>query len=199
MDDKKKKIFTFLGSLFVAIMFIGSYAAFNNNSGNTSSSTATTTTGGGATYFVSGTANAVVTGYSQLATVSLSSNSSALSTIAGNVLAQMQNNGSISNYVAQGSGFQIFTQGMNAYTIQLILVSKLGGSNVSVNATTSLALPKTIPLLYRAQIVDVKLVNSNFTTPIVPLREIGANVTVNVHALIYANGSVYNNQITITT
>ncbi len=199
MDDKKKKIVTFIGTLFVAIMFVGSYAAFNNNSGNSSTSTATTTVQGGATYFVSGNANAVVIGYSQLATISLESNSSALSSRASNELAQLQNNGSISNYVAQGNGFQIFTQNMNAYRLQQALVSKLGGSNVSVNASTSFSLPKILPLIYRNQIVDVKLTNTNFTAPTSPLQDIGSNVTVIVHALVYANGDIYNNQITITT
>ncbi|MCW6160318.1 MAG: hypothetical protein LVQ95_04500 [Candidatus Micrarchaeales archaeon] len=199
MEEKKKKIVTFIGTLFVAIMFVGSYAAFNNNSGNSSTSTATTTVQGGATYFVSGNANAVVTGYSQLATVSLESNNTALSSLASNELAQLQNNGSISNYVAQGNGFQIFTQNMNAYKLQQLLASKLGSANVSVNASTSFSLPRTLPLTYRNQIVDVKLTNTNFTAPASPLQDIGTNVTVVVHALVYANGGIYDNQITITT
>ena len=194
MDEKRKRIITFIGTLFIAVMFVGSYAAFNN-SGTATTTSSTSTVQGGATFFVSGTSNAQVTAYPDLAGISLLSNSSGSQV--GNVLAQMQNNGSISSYIAQGNGYQVFTQNLNAYNIQQVLYAKVGNSSVTVNASVSVKLPAMVQLDYKTQIINVEAPNSDFQISISPLQSIGSNVLVTIHALVYSNGSVANGQITV--
>ncbi len=192
----KKRITTFLLSLFVAIIFIGSYAAFNNNS-TFGTSSASTTVQSGQTYFVTGTTNAVVTGYGDAADVLISGNTSA-TTAVGNVLQAMQANGSISSYFPYGSGYNVFLNTINAYSLEQALDNATTANTVSVNATSYVTLPRTVLMYYNTQQIRVSLSDQNYTMTILPLQMVGSNVSVSVRALVTVNGSIYNNQVSVS-
>jgi len=195
LDEKsKKRLTTFLLSLFVAVIFIGSYAAFGNIS--TGNSTSTTTVHIGQTYFVTGSANAVVSGYSSAAEVQVIGNDTIVSMV-GNTLTQLQNNGSVSSYFQYGTGYNVFLNSYSPYQLQQLLYGMYPTNTIRVNSSTYVSLPKTIPLYYSTQQVQVGLPGRNYSVSMAPIIAIGSNVPVAIKAIIFANGTLYNNQITV--
>lgn len=130
----KKRIFQILSSIFVAVIFVASYAAFGNNNGSSLQQSTTTilqrTTPG------FGTTNAVVYGYGQQMYVTIGCSNSSLknSTIAevSNVLSQMLLNGSINIYNNNKTGFSVVTGtgAYNSFIVKSVITSSLS-SNAS--------------------------------------------------------------------
>lgn len=198
MNEKMKKFVITAGSVLVGIMFIASYTALgNNNPGSTT--VATTTVASGATYYVTGSANGIVAGYADLATIAFAKNSSSVSSQVGNFLSTLETNGSISNYISQGNGYEVFTGSLDAYQLQQAVYRNLSSNSIAiVNATSTVTLPRSIPLYYRNQIVNIRLPQTNFTVSLSPLPPPNTSVAFIIHAIVFANGTVYNNQISVS-
>jgi hypothetical protein len=196
LEQKKSKQLTiFLLSLFVAVIFVTSYAAFNNSA--YFGTTATTTVQGGQTYFVTGVTNGIVSGYGTSAQIIITGNGTA-STEVGNILQQMQINGSITEYFPYGSGYDAFLNTINPYALQQLLVTMAPPNTITINATSVVTLPNTIQLYYSTQAIKVMVPSRNYTLTIMPLQSIGSNVPLSVRALVTASGSIYNNQISVS-
>ncbi len=184
-----------IAGLILASAILLSYASFGNN--NITSTNSTTTLKNVATYFVGGTANGMVAGYSpSLSVVAKNLNQSA---IVSNVLSMLEANGSVSNFVGSNRSYQVLMGNMNAFSLQQILYRKANPNYTTVNASAYLLLPPSISLVFykNNQTVIVYLVQRNFTVQLTPVRAVGANVPVVVHALVTDNGTVYNNQLTV--
>jgi hypothetical protein len=193
LDEKKKKLIYFLGTLFVAVAFISSYAAVGSFA---STSTVTTTITASRTYFVSGSANGVVSGYSNGATLVLSNSS--FSAKAGNVLTALEDNGSISSFIDLSGNYQVLLSTMNAYSLQQYMDKQLNSSNAtSVNASTYIALPSKVELFLGSQAIPVTLTQTNYSVSIYPLLPLNTTVKFNLNAIVSGNGTVYNNQLTL--
>lgn len=186
----------FLGSLFVAVIFLSSYGAFNNNTATTSS---TTSIANVKTYFVSGSSNAIVVNYSNVATllVNKSVNASSSNQILA-TLNTLESNGSINSYIEINNSFQIFLSTINAYSLEQLFYTKLGSNKTTaVNASSIVSLPKTITMYLNKQSVPMHLTQTNYSMNIFPLRQVGNTIKVSLNAIVTANGTVYQNQITI--
>lgn len=190
--EKRKKMMLLVGSIVIAVMFVTSYAAFGTN--GTPSSTTTTIKQN--IYPVFGNANAVVTGYGSTMTIFASNNSTA--TKAGNLLTKLESNGSISNYLTAGNEFIIYASGITAYALQGTLYNSIPGNSITINATEKVRLPASMTLYYYGRPIPTYPSNLNFTISVPVLKQVGTNLTVNVHALVFQNGQVYSNNIQVT-
>ncbi len=191
--ERRKKLALVLGSLFVAVIFLSSYASFGGGG-----STTTTTTTKPPTPFAAGEAVARVTGYGSRAYVTLADNASA-STL-NSTLSKLEDNGSISNFLFVGGGYQIVLSEIDAYSLQQLIRNTPEGGPLAlanVTATAYLMLPANGVLYVGGMPVNVKFAKRNYSISLTDLRPIGANLSVSISALVTANGSIYNDQIRI--
>ncbi|MGD0510597.1 MAG: hypothetical protein ABSA33_02035 [Candidatus Micrarchaeaceae archaeon] len=194
MDAKKKKMIFFIGSIFVAIIFLSSYAAFSSNSAKT---TATTTIKVPATYFSTGSANAVISNYSDIAYVTLHNSTNYSRGALTKVISALVSNGSALNYIYANNSYEVVLSQMSAYQLKELLNknSTLGG--VTVGSTTYVTMPKSVTLYYGAQPIPVNLNSRNFSIYMNEIGPVGDVVSLSVSALLERNGTVYNNEIKV--
>ncbi len=197
MDEKLRKRLMFLGTLFVAIAFISSYAAFNYS---TSTVTSTTTTTATKTYFVSGTANGTVSGYSNGALVLLNRSANAsVGNATVKILSGLEANGSISSYIELNNSFQVLLSTINAYSLEQLVDTGLGSNSIaSVNASSYIVLPSRMTLYLNTQSVAVTLQQTNFSINLYPISPVGTKVKLKINALVAPNGTVYDNQVILS-
>lgn len=195
MEDKTKKIIFFIGSLFAALIFITSYAAFGNNSNTT---TSTTTVSSANTVFVYGTANGVVVNYSYTTYITASSKNQVEALNA--TLNALTANGTVSSYVQVNStAYQAILSGMNPYQFSRYLSGAFNYSNVSVGGLAYVRLPGTVNMYYGAgSAVPVAFPAKNYTVPLLDAVPIGSNVPIKIQVLITTSGTIYNNQIRLS-
>ena len=148
VEAKTKKMIFFIGAIFVGVIFLTSYAAFgNNNSGNAS----TTTVKAAApqpTIFATGYANAVVTGYAQVADVKPKNNANSTLNTLDALMSKLEANGSIDNYVYMNNSYDVYSSSLSAYALQGFLDSALNSSNsVTVGSTADILLPASISMV----------------------------------------------------
>ena len=106
----------FVGALFVAVIFLTSYAAFSGNSSRNTTSTTSTV----ATYYAVGSTNAAITGYNSTLFVNVSCKGILQNQTVNRINAvatQLENNGSVLTYSSSGNNFQIGPQNMNSKSI----------------------------------------------------------------------------------
>lgn len=194
MDDKTKKIIFSVGSLFAALIFITSYAAFGNN---TAANSSTTSIGSANTVFVYGSANGVIVNYSYTAYISAPNDKLAA---LNSTLGTLEANGSISNYVAVNSTtYQAILSTINPYQLYTYLSSALNSSNVSVDGYAYVTLPSTITMYYSTGLqVPISFPQKNYSVPLTKTYPIGSNVPLKVQVLVTTNGKIYNNQIRLS-
>ncbi len=189
--ERKKRYALLLGSIVVAVMFITSYAAFANNGSVPTSTTTIQET----TYYVTGQANALVTGYSSTLTVYTSNNSTASQM--QSLLSSMESNGSISNYLTAGNQYILYTTGMTPYAAQQAITGSLPANSVAINGTERVQLPQSVSTSYYGKAVTIYPSVLNFTISTPMLLPVGASASVTVHALVLGNGQVYDSNIQV--
>lgn len=198
MDTKKKQLIFLVGSIFVAVIFLTSYAAFsNNNSGTTSTSTIKSSQ----TFFAVGNANAVIFNYSDIAVVALSNSSNSIRDNVNTTMSQLESNGSLQDYIYSGSNntYQVVLSTISAYGLQQLLYSNATITNsVSVGSTASILLPSTVTLHYTNVPITISPPNRNDTVYLKNVKRIGTVINVSISALLGRNGSVYNNQFRVS-
>lgn len=147
VEAKTKKLVFFIGAIFVGIIFLTSYGFSNNNSGNTS--TTTVKAASQPTIFATGYANAVITGYSQVANVKPVNGSNATLNRLDAIMSKLEANGSIDNYVYVNNSYEVYGSSLSAYALQRFLSAALNSSNsVTVGSTADIMLPASISLFY---------------------------------------------------
>lgn len=196
MDSKKKKMIFLVGSIFVAIIFLSSYAAFSSNG---TKATTTTTIKNPSTYFSTGSANAVITNYSDIAYITLENSTNYSRNNVTKIIALLVSNGSAFNYVYTNNSYEVVLGQMSPYQLKDLLEANATlKNNTQVGSTTYVALPKTILLYYGTQPITVNLKSRNYSIYMNNIGPVGDTVNVIVSALLERNGSVYNNEIKIT-
>ncbi len=193
MKQRTKQIIFLVGSIFVALIFLSSYAAFSNNGG---SSTSTSTIKNVLTFPSFGSSNAVITNYSDIGiNITLLRNSNATRTNVTNFLSALQANGTVQSYVYQnGSYAQIVLSGMSAYQLQQQLYKLVNGSanSIEVGATTDIRMPNNITLYYNnVQPITVYLPIRNYTIRMKNVKSVGTVINLGTSALLARNGSIY--------
>jgi hypothetical protein len=192
--QKLKRTILFLGALFVAIIFVTSYAAFDNNGTNLGKST--TTTPQGRTLPVFGAANAVIENYSYFADVGVSANEV---TAVNATLDALVSNGTVSSYYYSNSSYRVVLSNINPYGLYLLLHNSTKGTNATVGAQAYVKLPTTISVYYGSSYaVPVSLLQPNYTVYIANVVPINSTVHVNVIAQINQSGDIYHNQLKLS-
>ncbi len=194
----RKKMIEFIGALFVAAIFLTSYAAFssNNSAANTASTSSTV-----ATYYAVGNTNAAITGYNNTLFVNVSCKGALQNQTFNKINAiatQLENNGSVLTYSSSGSGFQIGPQNMNSKSIYDYMYTKLGSNstNCTVFSTTAtVELPGLIQMSVQGQSIAVKVPYSVAVQQIsLELNQsMPSTLPLRVAVLITANGTMYGN------
>lgn len=191
-QEKRKKMVLFIGAMVVGVMFVTSYAAFGNNGSTPTSST----TIAQSTYPVFGSANAVITGYGSSLSVTLVNQSA--SNALNSTLSALESNGTITNFIPTSNGFIVYAQGSAPYTVQQSFQSSLPPNSIALNGSESVSIPKKMVLYYRGTAINVYANITNFSVYVHMLKPTGANISVNVQALVLPDGDVYNNNIQVT-
>ncbi len=128
-------------------------------------------------------------------------NSSANSTTSNdvtNIFSGLESNGSISSYIAQGTNFEVLLSTINAYSLQQVLYTKLNSTKIAtVNATSSVTLPARLTLYLSTTAEPILLAQRNYTVNIFPLKPLGTSVKLDINAIVWANGTVEDNQVTL--
>ena len=196
MDQKKKRILLFLGSLFVAVIFLSSYASFGSSM---SHSTTTTTVGAVRTYPAFGSSSANIIGYGPAAFVRLNSSTMATTDQITKLLSKMETNGSINSYIGSNQSYEVYVASIDAYSLQNILQSALNNSvGMNVSSDANLLLPSNITLHSNGYSFTAHLSNRNYSMNMTTLKAIGTPLNVSVSALVTANGTVYKNQLVVS-
>jgi hypothetical protein len=195
MDQKTKKLIFFIGSLFVAVIFVTSYLAFGNNQ---TQPTSTTSVLQANTLLVYGTANGVVMNYSYSAFVTVLSKSQHNAVNA--TLDALESSGNISSYnPVNSTSYQAVLASINLNQFSSYISSHLNSSNVSVGGYTYIRLPANVLMAAGGgQAVPIAFPQTNYSVYLPKVYPIGANVPLSVQALVTTQGKIFNNQVRIS-
>jgi hypothetical protein len=195
MEEKTKKLLLLLGAFFVAVIFLTSYASFGNNSMLTTTATTTIIE---RSFPAFGNSTATVTGYGGAARVSVAANDVTASNAVSNLLSGLEANSTI-NYVGSNSSYEVYSSKIDAYSLQGLLLGAVNQSNsITVTATAEIMLPKNVTLYYNTYPINVYLSNRNYSVNMTSLKPVNSVVNVKVIALVTNNGTIYNNQLTVS-
>lgn len=196
----RKEIIRILLTVFVAVIFVASYASFGTSGSMT---TTTTTSIAPQTVYGSGNVNATVVGYGSLMTVLIKcSNQSVRNTTSNNVsniLSALENNNTINNFFAPNqSAYTIYVNKLNSYQLASFINSTIGGNQsrscLSYRGQTQLLLPAVANLFVSSQKVAVPLPanlrNYNLNVKILPVNSL---ITLRLSTLLTYNGTVFGN------
>ncbi|HVC58496.1 MAG TPA: hypothetical protein VND15_03415 [Candidatus Acidoferrales bacterium] len=196
MEEKRKKKVLFLGAVFIGLMFIFSYLGVANNTPAAATSS-TTTVPKGNSFFATGAGNATIFGYSNTATLSFVTNSITTANTVASVLSTMRNNGTIQNYISEGSGYDLILGNVGAYQLQQLLYTELNSTNsIRLASIANARIPNRVEMFVGSQELPV-LINGTYPLNFTPLIAVNSSIPVTVQALLTQNGLLYNNQVSI--
>ena len=198
-----KKIKELLIALFIAVIFIASYAAFGSGNGASSTTTTVVTTINQNLYYATGSVNAIVYGYGPTMTVTAACSSPSLRNVtyynASTLLAKLQDNNSISNYFSpNGSSFVVYTQKLDSYGVSSYLSAR-EPTNASkgclyFSGADFASLPKNVTLFVSSQSLKVPipagLRNYSIDTQILAP---GSMVSLKIATFLNENGIISGN------
>lgn len=195
MEAKTKKLIFFLGSIFVAIIFLTSYAAFSNNGTNST----TTTIKSQSTVFATGVSSAVVYNYGDVAYVSLLNSSNSSRDALTNSISQLESMGNVQNYIETNGSYQlILSSNISSYGLQQWLYGKIGSNTVSVGSDAEIILPSSIQLYYNNAPLSIQLPNRNYSIYLSNVVALNSTINITISALLLRNGSIYGNQFRVS-
>ncbi|MEM3841190.1 MAG: hypothetical protein QXN59_00635 [Candidatus Micrarchaeaceae archaeon] len=198
MDEQKKKKFLFFGSLFVAAIFLSSYASFGNNGSPIQSNSTTTISSSRIVPIAIGYVNGTVVGYSN--SFSLRANNGTNKTLLSNFVNKLEANGSINSFSVSGGSYLLDQGTMDAYNVSsLIAYDRL---NATVSADLLVKLPHSALLSNNNNPYETLLPNFTYSISSSNIIKAGSQIKLKLLAVIYTdNGTlfkVYNNNITVT-
>jgi hypothetical protein len=195
MDKKRKQLIFLLGSVFVAVIFLTSYAAFSNNNGSSSS---TSTVKPSTTFFALGNSNALIINYSDIAVVIPKNSNSSKNNVTA-ILSGLETNGSVQNYIYSNGSYQVVLATISAYGLQQLLYRKTGQPNsITVGSTATVFMPSNVVLYYTNVPVVVAPPSRNYSVYVKSVKSPGTIINVSISALLNRNGSIYNSQFRVS-
>ncbi|MDE1846396.1 MAG: hypothetical protein KGH53_03925 [Candidatus Micrarchaeota archaeon] len=205
----RKEITRILLTLFIAVIFIASYASFGNSGSNLS--TSSTTSIAPQTVYGSGNANATITGYGPKVSVLISCPTPQATTILNNnvftILTNLEDpkNNSINNFFAPNqSAYTIFTGSkLNSYQlasyINATVATNASRNCLSYRGLVQYALPSNVSLQVSTQKVVLPIpVNLRSYTLNAKILPINSKVALRVSTLLTYNGTIFGN-MSVTT
>lgn len=193
----RKQLIQLLGSIFVALIFLFSYASYGNF-GTPGGKTTTTTVP--PTYYATGNANATVLGYGSVMTATARCNSSiqnaTVSRISNSLIA-LQKNGSINNYYpTTPSSFTLYAGSENTIQLYAFVNKNLNSTSIlctSFKSQTVIQLPQTVQFFVNSQKVNIQiptaLRNQTISATVLNSR----SMPIRIAALLTQNGIIYGN------
>ena len=188
MDEKKRKSFLFFGSLFVAVIFLSSYASFGSNGSPLSSNKTTTIPVSDIVNPAFSYVNGTVVGYSNKFTVSALNGTNQSSLY--NLISNLEANASIDSFSGSEPSYVLDQGTMNAYNVSTLL--RASGINASVKAQMQLRLPSNALFSKSGQTFYTILPNSTYSVSSSNITQIGGKIPLKLSAILYTtNGSVF--------
>ena len=198
MDKKKKEIILFIGSLFVAVMFITGFTS--NGSGTPINlNNNTPATKNVSTFLVSGTLNATIVSYGE--NVRIVEYNASVANVTDQLLSNMENKSMINTYDRINNSFEVYLQNTNAYGIQKNLSKNINNSSFSIISTEYVKLPKTHIFNVSDKRIIVLLDNQDYPITTNDIRKINSTLPLKLNMIVaYENGSYveYENNIKLT-
>lgn len=196
--QKRNRIIITLGTLIVAVMFVSSYASFGNNN-ISGSSTSTTTIRNGSTIVVYGKAAGRVVNYSDNLNMTINANKlSNASNYINTTLNGLESNNLIGSYNYLGEGrYAIILSKMSLYNFSKV-ISANAVYNASVYGEEYLSIPNSVALYYNTQKAQIALPNNEYGIYTSNILALNSSINVSISAVVYTNGSLYNNQLRIS-
>ncbi len=194
---ERKKLIELVGSIFVALIFLSSYAAFGNVS--PSNSNGTTTLRPSQTVYATANGNAIITSYGGVMNINvLCSNVTSVSNSLNSELQVLERNGSVSNFYSQQAA-QILVQAGNTstYPLFLLLYKDTGtyASCTNFTSTANVKLPNRmtfyIPSQSTSAIISIPSDMQAYSLPVELHRNMSDTINVTASALLTLNGSIY--------
>ena len=191
----KKQISQFLVALFVAVIFITSYAAFSSFGGTP---VTTTKTGHTAppTLYAAGIANATLVNYTPTLnlTVNCKNTSTNVSAKVTALLNKLQANGSVSSVYTFGKNSTLLDGNDNTIQLyHLISANTNSSSCLSYSTGGEVRLPRVIKLSVENQVAEVSTNNTLYTVPVTLSSNLSNTIKVRIGALLTQNGTLYGN------
>ncbi len=191
---KKDDLIKALSSIFVAVIFLGSYVSLNNNNalaGVQSTSQNTTPQNAPATVYATGTGNAIVLGYVSPVTL-IACNSTALPKISED-LSGLQSQSIVNNFFQSNSTSYLAYMAQSSNIMSSIGNITSGDSCIRAYSKATLMLPQSV-------VVTVNGVKSSIPIPegkrnyilTLPIANV-TNYTVKINMLLTYNYSIYGN------
>ena len=191
----RKKTIEFLGALFVAVIFLTSYAAFSSNSPANTTSTSSVV----ATYYAVGSANGTIAGYNSTLYVNVSCRGALGNQTINRINAiatDLENNGSVLTYSSSGNSFQIGPQSMNSKSIYSHIYSSISPNSTSCTGFSTIAtvdLPSYIEMNVQGQSIKVA-VPGRLSSQQISMQlnqSMPSAIPLRIAALITQNGTIY--------
>lgn len=194
---ERKKLIELIGSIFVALIFFSSYAAFGNFGAG--GSNATTTITPSQTYYAVASGNASITAYSSVMNINITcANITSVSNVLNGRLTELQRNGSISNFYSQQAAYILVQAGnTSTYPLYQELSGIIGNSSACTHftSTASVNLPGTmeffVPTLGNRVQVSIPQSLRTYSLPIEFSNNMSGTVGVAVSTLLSPNATVY--------
>ncbi len=153
------------------------------------------------TELATGYANALILGYADAANVKQLSNSSSTANMLSNLMSQLKENGSISDYAYANGIYDINLSSFSAYALQMYVFTALNSSNsVLVGSTAKIMLPKSLTLYYSnsSRPINIPISARNYTIYLNGVGMVNGTVNLSVSALVTNSGLLYNNQLKLS-
>lgn len=199
---EKKKIIELISSIFVAVIFLTSYAAFGNVVG---APRTTTTTANTQTLYASVQGAANVISFGPALSISISClNTTSVSSKINAILVSLQENGSVGSFYSQEAAQVLVEAGnMSSYNIYSLLARGID-DNVSCTGFSSSAnieLPASMNFYvhpqdsYQGGYINLTIPESlrRASVPAQFIQNMSKSVNVSVAVLLTTNGSIYGN------
>ncbi len=205
---KKQAVKKTILVLFVALIFIASYASFGGTGSNGAQKTSTTTIP--SLYPASGNANVIITGYAPSISITVLCKNASIASNAinrlNNMLANLSSKGSINGYYQLNSTFKVESGTFNALAVYSYISKNISFANncTTFSAYANIALPQMLALYYTSsngrQLVTllVPAMYRNYSVPINMTENISNKINVRIFALFAANATsaiIYNMSI----
>jgi len=196
---EKTSLFKLLGAIFIAIIFLASYAAFGGNSSAPSRQTTTVTSIPYLPQYGATEVNASITGYSPVFSIYTVCNSADIQNALNSMLNKLEKNGSISNYYSpDNTTVSVQAGSMNAsstysYISKMLNQSALNCTRFSAQATV--ALPNRIGFKVNGYsfVAVIPQQQDFYTVPVYINSTVHKSALVKVAALFTPNGTIYGN------
>ena len=192
---ERKKLIELIGSIFVALIFLSSYAAFGNISANASNATTTAQT---QTVYAAAVTNATIASYGGTMNINIScSNVTPVSDALNTALTSLEKNGSVSNFYSQQAS-QVLVQAGNTGAYQLFQELEkdagTGASCTQFSGSANANLPSKINFHVPAEkssiIIVIPQSMQTHSLPVAFKENMNSTMQVSVSVFLELNGTI---------